>query len=80
MRALAVLLGIFAFGRFVLKPLLGTLASPAPAGLPARVAELEAQLSSAGAGPREAEATPALPSGARGDDAVKTIRNWLNQG
>ncbi len=81
-RALAVLLGLFAFGRFVVKPLAGGL-SGAPAGLPARVAELEAQIATgaplAAGGPVE-ETTPALPSGARSDDAVKTIRSWLNQG
>ncbi len=79
-RALAVLLGLFAFGRFVLRPLLGTLASPAPAGLPARVADLEAQIAAGAGSVSAADAAPALPSGARGDDAVKTIRNWLNQG
>lgn len=81
-RALAVLLGLFAFGRFVLRPLLGTITDSAPAGLPARVAELEAQLGATGelAAGSAADEMAALPSGARSDDAVKTIRTWLSQG
>ncbi len=82
-RALAVLLGLFAFGRFVVRPLLGSVTS-APAGLPARVAELEAQIATGGgaleAGAAPGETLPAVPAGARSDDAVNAIRNWLNQG
>ena len=81
-RAVAVLLGLFAFGRFVVKPVLGSLSDSAPAGLPARVAELEAQLASAGGeiAAEGGETRPAIPAGARSDDAVNTIRSWLNQG
>ena len=88
LRVLGLVVGLVVFGRFVVKPMLGSLASAAPSGLPARVSELEARLASAAQGAGEAQlaggpevqSAGALPSGARSDEAVQAIRSWLNQG
>lgn len=89
LRILAQLLALVLFARFIVKPSLDvvsdTAAKTGEAALPASVASLEAALD--GGSPEMA--LPALPqtlaekvgleAGARSEDSVTTIRNWLNQ-
>ena len=91
-RALAVLLGLFAFGRFIVRPVLGSLPAAERSALPARVGDLEAGLAVEGglvargelaAGGERALTLAEQVGGAavaQGEDSVKTIRSWLNQG
>jgi len=89
LRILAQLLALVLFARFIVKPSLelvsGGSAAAGPAGMPMSVAALEASLD--GAQPELALPPPpqtltekvGLEAGARSEDSVTTIRNWLNQ-
>ncbi len=86
--AIAVILAVLLFGRFVVKPLAETLR--APRGYPVTAAEMEAQLQGGRSGaagfltPPPSQATLSEQVGhmakARGDDSVRTLRSWLSQG
>lgn len=85
-RALAILLGVLAFARMVVRPVVAAVGSASSGRVPARAGDLEAQL--AGGTRAFGELAPPQPTLAeqvghvaqqRSDDSVKTIRNWLHQ-
>ncbi len=89
LRGLALLVALFLFARLVVKPVLEAVAGNEPSQLPARVAQLEAQLAGAmegseGGGALGGGDLAELPAGVRREsavteDSVKALKGWLSQ-
>lgn len=83
LRVVGVIVAVLVFAKLVARPLAENMGGPlAGAELPARVGDLEVQLSGAAATaqiPAAPEAAPQRPEGPESEEAVKAVRAWLNE-
>ena len=89
LRLVGVVVAVLVFAKLVARPLAENMGGALGAELPARVGDLEVQLSGAAAAELSGAAAEAAqiqaprpdkaPAGPEGEEAVKAVRAWLNE-